>query len=801
MIKKLTSIWSDLGQSIHEGKRLRDNLLAITIASALSAALGLVMVVINTVQQSGTVVISSWLFFLGGIACAIAAGVFHSRRASIALAVPIIVGIFTYYAVSGSIGGFSIVWALVMPVGISYFFSVKYGILSSVYYELLCAVLFYSPLRERMARYYPEDVMTRYPIVFLTVASVTAVAMVQYHCMALREMEHAKELREQRRSAEAANQAKSSFLASMSHEIRTPINAILGMDEMILREGGEEQILSYADEIQSAGRTLLSIINDILDFSKIEEGKLEILPVQYDVGTVVNDLMNMLRPRAEKKGLRFVVEMDETMPQLLRGDEIRIRQCAMNLLTNAVKYTPDGTVTLAVGYEKLTDDKISLRVRVSDTGIGIKPEDMDRLFIPFERIEAARNRSIEGTGLGMNVTRELLTLMGGRLVASSVYGEGSSFSFTVEQGVVKWEPVGSLADRAEAGAPRRVYRELFHAPDARVLVVDDMPGNLAVIRGLLKRTRVQLVTASSGAEALEIAAQQSFDICLIDHVMPEMDGVETLHELRRLPGCADTPCVVLTANAISGAREQYLGAGFTDYLSKPVDGAKLEKLLLAYLPSEKLELLADEGARAKPPALLPEWLYRIEELDVAAGLRHCGSLETYLDTLTIYAQGVLSAADGLEACRRAQDAAGAASHAHALKSTSRTVGAEALGALAEKLELAGKTNDTQALFDRLDELLPRLRALGKQLAPLRAEQAKAEDDSLPLISAEGLRNAYDSIRELAVNYDGLNATYVLDRLKTYRLPEKEHGRVERLRTAVENFDWDLIEGILDDKIV
>ncbi len=395
MIKKLTSIWSDLGQSIHEGKRLRDNLLAITIASALSAALGLVMVVINTVQQSGTVVISSWLFFLGGIACAIAAGVFHSRRASIALAVPIIVGIFTYYAVSGSIGGFSIVWALVMPVGISYFFSVKYGILSSVYYELLCAVLFYSPLRERMARYYPEDVMTRYPIVFLTVASVTAVAMVQYHCMALREMEHAKELREQRRSAEAANQAKSSFLASMSHEIRTPINAILGMDELILRESDEPETLARAEDIRNAGRTLLALINDILDFSRIEEGRMELMPVQYELGAMLGDLVSMIRVRAESKGLRLEVRLDENTPRLLCGDEMRIRQCVMNLLTNAVKYTERGTVTLTVGFEPADGDTILLRFSVRDTGIGLKAEDLDKLCAPSpasRRRATARSR-------------------------------------------------------------------------------------------------------------------------------------------------------------------------------------------------------------------------------------------------------------------------------------------------------------------------------------------------------------------------------------------------------------------------
>jgi len=594
----------------------------------------------------------------------------------------------------------------------------------------------------------------------------------------------------------------------MSHEIRTPINAILGMDEMILRESGEEEILDYAEDIESAGRTLLSIINDILDLSKIEEGKMEILPARYDLSSLVNDLVNMTRPRADNKGLRFVVHVDENIPHLLFGDEIRIRQCALNILTNAVKYTEKGTVTMELGYEKRGENRIALRFSVADTGIGMKQEDMDRLFAPFERIEESRNRSVEGTGLGMSITKQLLALMDSKLDVESVYGEGSTFSFAVEQPVESWEPVGRFVGRRAAGAPHRVYRELFHAPEARILVVDDTPVNLTVIRGLLKRTQIKVDTASSGAEALSRAENTVYDVIFIDHMMPDMDGVETLHRLRGLPNAADVPCVALTANAISGAREAYLAAGFTDYVSKPVDGAKLEKMLLGCLPPEKVRAVAPEDAAPAPvltpvsapdgaeDAALPEWLRAVDELDVVQGLSRCGTAETYLDTLAVYAKNAASAADEIENLWRAGDAGGVTVKVHALKSTSRAIGAEELGALAEKLEAAGKAGDTRTLDAELGGLLARFRALGAALAPLREADAAQDDGGLPPLPNGKLREAYDSLREFAANMDSDGAAYVLNYLSGFRIPEGERARVERARQAVENFDWDKIEGIL-----
>ena len=402
------------------------------------------------------------------------------------------------------------------------------------------------------------------------------------------------QLEEQKRIADEANRAKSSFLANMSHEIRTPINAVLGMDEMIIRESGEKNIRAYARDIKTAGKTLLTLINDILDFSKIEEGRMEILPTQYDLSSVINDLVNMIRPRAEKKGLKFDVTVDSGVPHILYGDEIRIKQVALNILTNAVKYTNEGSVHLLVGYSKLDDDNIALSFMIEDTGIGMKEDEMDKLFSPFSRMEEKRNRTIEGTGLGMSIVRQLLDLMDSNLDVKSVYGEGSKFSFTIKQKVINWESMGDISGRfVKEADDTEVYHELFHAPDANILVVDDTEVNLSVFCNLLKQTMVRVDTALSGKEAISLAKDKHYDIIFIDHMMPDMDGIETLDRLNADTDISSTVCIALTANAVSGAREMYLAAGFADYLSKPVDGRRLEEMIRKYLPEDKIHA-ADE---------------------------------------------------------------------------------------------------------------------------------------------------------------------------------------------------------------
>ncbi len=413
-----------------------------------------------------------------------------------------------------------------------------------------------------------------------------------------------EELEEQKKKADEANRAKSSFLANMSHEIRTPINAVLGMDEMILRESEEKSIRSYARDIKIAGKTLLSLVNDILDFSKIEEGKMEILPTQYELSSVINDLINMIRSKAEKKGLKVELDVDPEVPHILYGDEIRIKQVITNLLTNAVKYTHQGKVTLQFGFNKLSEKQILLSVKVSDTGIGIKEEDMEKLFSPFSRIDEKKNRSVEGTGLGMSIVRQLLDLMDSKLEVKSVYGEGSEFSFEIKQDVIRWDPMGDMTARfTTEEVETDAYQELFHAPDAHILVVDDTEVNLTVFQNLLKKTEADIDVAISGRTALAMAAAKQYDVIFIDHMMPDMDGIETLNRLKENSEY-QAVYIALTANAVSGAREMYLEAGFADYMSKPIDGSKLEKMVRKYIPKDKILSVSVSSPKTNNAALL-----------------------------------------------------------------------------------------------------------------------------------------------------------------------------------------------------
>ncbi|MBQ3898980.1 MAG: response regulator [Lachnospiraceae bacterium] len=388
--------------------------------------------------------------------------------------------------------------------------------------------------------------------------------------------------------ARAATKSKSDFLASMSHEIRTPINSVLGMNEMILRETEEENTRKYAEDIQHAGNMLLSLVNNILDFSKIESGKMEIIPVKYDMGILISDIKIIIANRAMQKGLKFSVKVAPDMPRVLYGDEIRIKQIITNILTNAVKYTENGSVNFNVDFDKADERSVLLKVSISDTGRGMKEDDLNKLFSPFERIEELRNRHIEGTGLGMSIVQQLLALMGTRLNVKSVYGKGSTFEFVIRQEVVDWTQVGDMGSIVSVSRTKKVDTEQFTAPLAKILVVDDIKMNLNVIVGLLKRTKIQVDTALSGAEAIDMARKKEYDIVFIDHMMPEMDGIETLEKMQkdRFALCRGKPMIALTANAISGAREFYLKKGFVGYLSKPVDPKLLEKIIIEFLPEE-----------------------------------------------------------------------------------------------------------------------------------------------------------------------------------------------------------------------
>lgn len=492
----------------------------------------------------------------------------------------------------------------------------------------------------------------------------------------------------------AASEAKSSFLSNMSHEIRTPINAILGMNEIILRECNDATITSYAESIKTAGSTLLGIINDILDFSKIEAGKIEIIPMDYDLSSLINDLVNMIQTKADSKGLTLSLDFDRDLPKILHGDEIRIKQVITNILTNSVKYTDKGIVTFAIKFRRVADepDSVILLVTVKDTGIGIKPEDMKKLFAEFERIDEERNRNVEGTGLGMAITKNLLHLMKSSLKVESIYGLGTKFSFELKQRVIKWDPLGDYEASYKAGLQERTkYAEKFTAPTAQVLMVDDNQMNLMVFKNLLKQTQIKIDTAINGDEGLILTKANKYDVIFLDHMMPDKDGIETLQELRAQKNNPNrnTITVCLTANAISGAREHYIAAGFDNYLTKPINPDKLEEMLLEYLPADKV------NTTAQPP---PQY----EHMNIATGLQYSDGEDMFRSVVEIFCSLKDENKTKIQQAFDGGDWKNYTVFVHALKSTSLSVGGEKCSALAKELEAAGKilTDDNSSAADK-----------------------------------------------------------------------------------------------------
>lgn len=401
---------------------------------------------------------------------------------------------------------------------------------------------------------------------------------------------------QQKREIEELNRAQNRFFSSMSHEIRTPINTIIGLNEMILRETTSDEIAEDARNIQTAGKMLLALINDILDMSKIESGKMDIVPVSYDVGAMLSDIVNMIWVRAREKKLEFHIDVDRKMPSRLMGDEVRIKQVLINVLNNAVKYTAEGTVTLSIQCRKQENGRAQIVYSVADTGMGIKKENMPYLFSAFKRVDEEKNRHIEGTGLGLSIVKQLVELMGGDISVNSVYTKGTTFVITLPQEAVSEEEIGDIDIEARhAMNARKHYKRSFEAPRARILIVDDHETNLMVAKKLLRDTKVQTETACSGTECLQKTLQNRYDVILMDHLMPEMDGIMCLHEIRRQAGGLnpETPVVVLTANAGAENQRLYRREGFDGYLTKPVTGGQLETELLKHLPGE-IVTLADE---------------------------------------------------------------------------------------------------------------------------------------------------------------------------------------------------------------
>lgn len=518
--------------------------------------------------------------------------------------------------------------------------------------------------------------------------------------------------------AVAASEAKSSFLSSMSHEIRTPINAVLGMNEMILRETTDKKIIDYSTNIRNAGKTLLTLINSILDFSKIEEGKMEIVPVTYDTASLVNNIIASVDERAKNKKLRFMKEIDKNLPSKMVGDDVRLQQVIANLLTNAVKYTEDGHVRLTIKEQSREGDEIAIYVAVTDTGIGIREEDLPKLFKSFERLDLEKNHSIEGTGLGMAIVTNLLKMMGSEIKVDSEYGKGSVFHFVIRQKIADPKPMG---DYKNAIVTTSFNKDMLlpHADKAKVLVVDDNEMNLKVAKNLLGLFGINAELANSGQVALYRCKRDHFHLILLDHMMPKMDGKETLERMKKEKLIDEsTKVIALTANAIQGAEEDYLKSGFDGYISKPIEMTTLEKALKKYLPDEVLKddyateeviefaPVSGESKPAETKAVSFTDYLKDKGYETDKALMFCaGDTEFYKEILSDYVTSFEEKKDELDRSYNMGDWHDFEIKIHALKGVSKTIGATALSEKAYQLEKAASKNDADFIRQEYDQFI------------------------------------------------------------------------------------------------
>lgn len=633
----------------------------------------------------------------------------------------------------------------------------------------------------------------------------------------------------QKQQALAASEAKGKFLANMSHEIRTPINAVLGMDTMILRETKEEQIKEYALDIQNAGQSLLALINDILDLSKIESGKLEILPQEYDFSSLIHDIMNMISMKAENKGLDICLSIEESLPSRLFGDDVRLRQVLVNLMNNAVKYTEKGSVTLTVKGNAISEtDKIALSFHVTDTGIGIKEEDLTKLFAEFERIEESRNRNIEGTGLGMSIVTQLLDLMGSSLQVESVYGKGSDFFFTLEQKIINAEPIGNLEERIRRQAKEYAYHSMLTAPNARLLVVDDNGMNRRVFKNLLKASKVQIDEADSGMQCLALARKNQYDLIFLDHMMPDMDGIETLHRLKAETDspCRCVPVIALTANAVAGAKEMYLNEGFHSFLSKPINPEKLEKLLLDMLPEEKIapcelpqqskntkalnhhstidastandrqsndyefpEIDGIDWSYAQLHLKEPELLLEtIRDFYRAMSMDH-EMLQQYLEQILISeAKAQPEESNPAQSDERTEALQQFKVKVHSMKSSSAMIGATSLSGIAKMLEYAARDGRTDVLFSVTPYFLEEWRHMREQLRPLTEESSMQNRQEKPKADPQMIQPYFSMLEQSMQNLDIDTADEIIQLFEKFQYDETALPLMEQLSLAVTNLD-------------
>lgn len=595
--------------------------------------------------------------------------------------------------------------------------------------------------------------------------------------------------------ANQANKAKSDFLSHMSHEIRTPINAIMGLNEMILRESDDDVILGYASDSKGAIATLHSIINDILDFSKIESGKLEIIPVPYYFESVIHDIKNMTMELCARKNLKLIFEIDPNIPSKMLGDETRIKQIFLNLLTNAVKYTKEGYVKFTITSSTIKE-KVVLTCTVTDTGMGISKENIEKLFMPFERLDHIKNRNVEGTGLGLAITTQLLNNMDSELKVESEYGKGSSFSFALEQKILDFTPIGARNWLARQNDNKSEYHMSFTAQDAHILLVDDNALNRKVVASLLKESHMTIDEAGDGEECIHMVEKHNYDLIFLDHMMPNMDGVETLHAMRDRNMCDNTPIIALTANAVVGMREYYLNEGFSDFLTKPVFSKNLEKMLLKWLPSGLIERTSSDNGNAaenkqippkdkETPASLPDIdgiLWDYGKLFLPMDILITTALDYYetLNTTKEHIASLYKKINGAEGLLQYQTAV------HSFKSTSAMIGATQVSAIARLLEKSSKEKNLNTIHALHPILIEEMTLLNSRMSVLDEYiGGNKEKGSAKIQKLETIEPSLVTLRDSLEQFDYDTADLLMEQISenTY---DKASEYIEQLKEQVMN---------------
>lgn len=587
--------------------------------------------------------------------------------------------------------------------------------------------------------------------------------------------------------AQDATRSKTRFLANMSHEIRTPINAIMGMNEMILRECDDEEIRGYATEAGNAADSLLEIVNDILDITKIEQGKFTDISAEYSVRTLILDIYNLVKYRAEAKNLKFEIDCDPSVPSVLIGDDVHLKQILSNLLSNAVKYTHEGTINLTVNY--LSDGKIFFSVK--DTGIGIKQEDLARLFDAFERFDIHKNKTIEGTGLGLNITSQLLKKFGSSLNVKSYYGIGSEFSFTLVQGVADDTPIGAL-DLSVKADDKAAYSSGMTAPDANVLVVDDNAMNRKVFINLLKNTKIKIDAAESGEECLKLIEKKHYDIIFMDHMMPHMDGIETFEIMKSKEHnlCKDTPVIVLTANAIVGAKEQYEKCGFDGYLTKPVNAETLEKTIFGLL--DKSLIIAGDADETSSEAELPE-LPIIEGINWELAKVNVGE-ELIPESVGMFVKALKADADELNGYYADIDSENTLLNyrvkVHSMKSSAALIGIIRLAGMAMELEAAARNGKTEIIRAMHKVFIESWLSYYEPLSAINNTEAATKMASdYPEVIAEIIEDIKEAAGRLDINeLDDLSKE-----LGEYIFEGEEEQKIEQLKAMIFGFEVERIK--------